>query len=124
MAALHEKLDGYHPCLLEGVTGSGKTEVYLQLIEALAAKGKQSLVLVPEIGLTPQTPARFKSRFRVPVVALHSGLTDPERTGRLGSRRQRARHGHHRHPLGHFHTAGQAWCDHRRRGARRLLQAA
>ena len=79
LAALHEKLDGYHPCLLEGVTGSGKTEVYLQLIEAIAAKGKQSLVLVPEIGLTPQTLARFRSRFRVPVVALHSGLTDPER---------------------------------------------
>ncbi|MEC4768398.1 primosomal protein N' [Halomonas sp. CUBES01] len=79
LAALHEKLDDYHPCLLEGVTGSGKTEVYLQLIEAVAAKGKQSLVLVPEIGLTPQTLARFKNRFRVPVVALHSGLTDPER---------------------------------------------
>ncbi|KPQ21147.1 MULTISPECIES: primosomal protein N' [unclassified Halomonas] len=79
LAALHEKLDGYHPCLLEGVTGSGKTEIYLQLIEAVAAKGKQSLVLVPEIGLTPQTLARFKSRFRVPVLALHSGLTDPER---------------------------------------------
>ena len=79
LAALHEKLEGYHPCLLEGVTGSGKTEVYLQLIEAVAAKGNQSLVLVPEIGLTPQTLARFRSRFRVPVVALHSGLTDPER---------------------------------------------
>ncbi|CAM3641929.1 primosomal protein N' [Halomonas casei] len=79
LAALHEKLDGYHPCLLEGITGSGKTEVYLQLIEAVAGKGKQSLVLVPEIGLTPQTLARFRSRFRVPVVALHSGLTDPER---------------------------------------------
>lgn len=79
LAGLHEKLDGYHPCLLEGITGSGKTEVYLQLIEAVAAKGKQSLVLVPEIGLTPQTLARFRSRFRVPVVALHSGLTDPER---------------------------------------------
>lgn len=79
LAALHEKLSGYHPCLLEGVTGSGKTEIYLQLIEALAAKGKQSLVLVPEIGLTPQTLARFRSRFRVPVVALHSNLTDPER---------------------------------------------
>ncbi len=79
LAALHEKLDSYHPCLLEGVTGSGKTEIYLQLIEALAAKGKQSLILVPEIGLTPQTLARFKSRFKVPVVALHSGLTDPER---------------------------------------------
>lgn len=79
LAGLHEKLDGYHPCLLEGITGSGKTEVYLQLIEAVVAKGKQSLILVPEIGLTPQTLARFRSRFRVPVVALHSGLTDPER---------------------------------------------
>lgn len=79
LAVLHEKLESYHPCLLEGVTGSGKTEIYLQLIESLAAKGKQSLVLVPEIGLTPQTLARFRNRFRVPVVALHSGLTDPER---------------------------------------------
>ncbi|NYS59904.1 primosomal protein N' [Vreelandella salicampi] len=79
LAALHEKLDGFHPCLIEGVTGSGKTEVYLQLIEAVATKGKQSLVLVPEIGLTPQTLARFRRRFNVPVLALHSGLTDPER---------------------------------------------
>ncbi|MCB8888078.1 primosomal protein N' [Vreelandella malpeensis] len=79
LSALHENLDGYHPCLLEGVTGSGKTEIYLQLIEAIAAKGKQSLVLVPEIGLTPQTLSRFKSRFKVPVVALHSGLNDAER---------------------------------------------
>ncbi|MCL7928497.1 primosomal protein N' [Halomonas llamarensis] len=79
LSALHEKLDGFHPCLIEGVTGSGKTEVYLQLIEAVATKGKQSLVLVPEIGLTPQTLARFRRRFNVPVLALHSGLTDPER---------------------------------------------
>ncbi|WNL41723.1 primosomal protein N' [Halomonas sp. PAMB 3264] len=79
LAALHENLNGYHPCLLEGVTGSGKTEIYLQLIEAIAAWGKQSLVLVPEIGLTPQTLSRFKSRFNVPVVALHSGLNDAER---------------------------------------------
>ncbi|WP_447957183.1 primosomal protein N' [Vreelandella sp. EE7] len=79
LSALHENLAGYHPCLLEGVTGSGKTEIYLQLIEAIAAKGKQSLVLVPEIGLTPQTLARFKSRFKVAVVALHSGLNDAER---------------------------------------------
>ncbi|MFG6665928.1 primosomal protein N' [Halomonas sp. HNIBRBA4712] len=79
LAALHENLEGYHPCLLEGVTGSGKTEIYLQLIEALAAKGKQSLVLVPEIGLTPQTLSRFRSRFKAPVVALHSGLNDAER---------------------------------------------
>ncbi|WP_188115119.1 primosomal protein N' [Salinicola endophyticus] len=79
LAALHEGLDRYHPCLLHGVTGSGKTEVYLQLIEAVLGQGKQALVLVPEIGLTPQTLARFRKRFRVPVVALHSGLTDLER---------------------------------------------
>ena len=79
LAALHERLDAYHPCLLEGVTGSGKTEVYLQLIEAVVGRGRQALVLVPEIGLTPQTLARFRHRFRVPVVALHSGLTDHER---------------------------------------------
>ncbi|NWO57196.1 primosomal protein N' [Chromohalobacter israelensis] len=79
LAELHEGLDRYHPCLLHGVTGSGKTEVYLQLIEAILARGRQALVLVPEIGLTPQTLSRFRQRFQVPVVALHSGLTDLER---------------------------------------------
>ncbi|SHE63070.1 replication restart DNA helicase PriA [Modicisalibacter ilicicola DSM 19980] len=79
LAALHQELDRFHACLLQGVTGSGKTEVYLQLIEAVIARGRQALVLVPEIGLTPQTLARFRRRFRVPVVALHSGLTEAER---------------------------------------------
>ncbi|TDX27795.1 replication restart DNA helicase PriA [Modicisalibacter xianhensis] len=79
LSELHQGLDRYHPCLLQGVTGSGKTEVYLQLIEAIVTQGRQALVLVPEIGLTPQTLARFRRRFRVPVVALHSGLTDAER---------------------------------------------
>jgi len=79
LSTLHERLDAYHPCLLEGVTGSGKTEIYLQLIEAVVGRGRQALVLVPEIGLTPQTLSRFRKRFRVPVVALHSGLTDHER---------------------------------------------
>ncbi|MHB0776711.1 primosomal protein N' [Halomonas sp. WWR20] len=79
LAELHEGLDRYHPCLLHGVTGSGKTEVYLQLIEAVLSHGRQALVLVPEIGLTPQTLARFRKRFRAPVVALHSGLSDLER---------------------------------------------
>ena len=79
LAAIHERLDHFHPCLLHGVTGSGKTEVYLQLIEAVVSRGRQALLLVPEIGLTPQTLARFRQRFQVPVVALHSGLTDNER---------------------------------------------
>lgn len=73
------KSAGPRPCLLFGVTGSGKTEIYLQLIENVLQSGKQALVLVPEIGLTPQTVARFTHRFNVPVVALHSGLNDRER---------------------------------------------
>lgn len=65
--------------LLEGVTGSGKTEVYLHAIAYCLQQGKQALVLVPEIGLTPQTIARFERRFAVPIVALHSGLSQRER---------------------------------------------
>nr|MDT0252896.1 primosomal protein N' [Endozoicomonas sp.] len=72
-------LGAYRTYLLEGVTGSGKTEVYLQAISAALAKGKQTLVLVPEIGLTPQTVRRFRDRFNVPVACLHSGLNDGER---------------------------------------------
>ncbi|CAB0151432.1 Primosomal protein N' [Pseudidiomarina piscicola] len=65
--------------LLEGVTGSGKTEVYLQAMAEVLRKGKQVLVIVPEIGLTPQTLQRFQKRFAVPIVMLHSALTDRER---------------------------------------------
>lgn len=65
--------------LLNGVTGSGKTEVYLQAITHFLNQDKQILVLVPEIGLTPQTIQRFRERFSVPVIALHSGLTEKER---------------------------------------------
>ena len=71
--------DGFNPILLEGITGSGKTEVYLQAIEKVLASGAQALVLVPEIGLTPQTVQRFKARFAVPVVALNSNMTDRQR---------------------------------------------
>ncbi|WP_169579647.1 primosomal protein N' [Saccharospirillum impatiens] len=66
--------------LLEGVTGSGKTEVYLQAMQRTLARGKRVLVLVPEIGLTPQTLTRFQQRFQDSLVALHSGLTDKQRT--------------------------------------------
>ena len=65
--------------LLEGVTGSGKTEVYLRLIEAVLARGRQALILVPEIGLTPQLLARFARRLPGPLAVLHSGLGDRER---------------------------------------------
>jgi primosomal protein N' (replication factor Y) (superfamily II helicase) len=71
--------DGFLACLLDGVTGSGKTEVYLRAIAACLDRGRQALVLVPEIGLTPQMLARFRARLGVPVHALHSGLADTER---------------------------------------------
>ncbi len=65
--------------LLEGITGSGKTEVYLRIIESVLAQGRQALVLVPEIGLTPQLVQRFNTRLNTPLVVLHSHLTDHER---------------------------------------------
>ncbi len=65
--------------LLNGVTGSGKTEVYLQLIERLGKQGLQSLVLVPEISLTPQLLNRFSRRLSGCIVTLHSALSDNER---------------------------------------------
>ncbi len=74
-----EGLDRFQPFLLDGVTGSGKTEVYLQLVNKVLNRGKQALVLVPEIGLTTQTIDRFRQRFAVPIVLLHSGLTDLQR---------------------------------------------
>lgn len=70
---------GYQSFLLDGITGSGKTEVYLQAIHHALKMGKQALILVPEIGLTPQTVHRFRHRFRVPVEVLHSNLTDKQR---------------------------------------------
>jgi len=70
---------GFHACLLEGVTGSGKTEVYLHLIEQQIAAGRQSLVLVPEIGLTPQLLDRFRRRLGDSIAVLHSNLTDVQR---------------------------------------------
>ncbi|MFZ5607545.1 MAG: primosomal protein N' [Pseudomonadota bacterium] len=70
---------GFAPFLLDGVTGSGKTEVYLQAIADCLARGRQALVLVPEIGLTPQLLGRFQRRLGVPVHVLHSGLGDGER---------------------------------------------
>jgi len=65
--------------LIHGITGSGKTEIYLQLIEKVIEKGKQGIVLVPEISLTPQTVARFMGRFGSRIAVLHSNLSDGER---------------------------------------------
>jgi primosomal protein N' (replication factor Y) len=78
---LTSALDGatYRAFLLQGVTGSGKTEVYLRAAEHALATGKGALVLVPEIALTPQLVGRFRSRFGGQVAVLHSGLKDKER---------------------------------------------
>ncbi|MFK4754462.1 primosomal protein N' [Oceanobacter antarcticus] len=76
---LNQQLGRFQPSLLEGITGSGKTEVYLQHLKQVLQRGQQVLVLVPEIGLTPQTVQRFRERVDVPVALMHSGLNDRER---------------------------------------------
>ena len=92
VAAIRAEFGHYRCHLLHGVTGSGKTEVYLRAIEAAIAQGKQALVLVPEIGLTPQLVQRFRARLPVPTAVLHSGLSDAERLcGWLAAREGRAR---------------------------------
>ncbi len=77
--AVIDALGRFQPLLLEGVTGSGKTEVYLAAIRECLARGRQALVLVPEIGLTPQMLRRFRQRLGIDVHSLHSGLADGER---------------------------------------------
>ena len=85
LAAVEEALaapENAKPLLLHGVTGSGKTEIYLQAIKSALARGKTAIVLVPEISLTPQTVERFKSRFAETedmVAVLHSRLSEGER---------------------------------------------
>ena len=81
LAAVVEGLDGgaFAPMLLQGVTGSGKTEVYLRAIREALDRGKSALVLVPEIALTPQLVGRFAARFGAGIAVLHSGLSDGER---------------------------------------------
>ncbi|HMM54054.1 MAG TPA: primosomal protein N' [Candidatus Desulfobacillus sp.] len=77
VAEIGQTLGRFAPFLLHGVTGSGKTEVYLQLIAAVLARGQQALLLVPEIALTPQLEERVSSRFRgARLVSLHSSLAE------------------------------------------------
>ncbi len=77
--AIHNALGGFQSLLLDGVTGSGKTEVYFNAVEQVLRADKQALILVPEIGLTPQLLKRFQQRFAVKIALLHSGLNDKAR---------------------------------------------
>jgi primosomal protein N' (replication factor Y) (superfamily II helicase) len=79
LGTLKNNNDRFYPCLLDGVTGSGKTEVYLQFISLLLEKNKQVLVLVPEINLTPQLSSRFEQRFNTTIVILHSSISKKQR---------------------------------------------
>lgn len=81
LSSLKEKWDkkDLKPSLIRGVTGSGKTEVFLQIIDYVLKDGKQAIVLVPEISLTPQTVERFVGRFGSKISVLHSGLSQGER---------------------------------------------
>jgi primosomal protein N' (replication factor Y) len=76
---IKKKSHEYQTWLLLGVTASGKTEVYLQLVESILLQKKQALILVPEIGLTPQTLFRFKARFQVTIVMMHSKMSESQR---------------------------------------------
>lgn len=77
--AISKNMNDHQIHLVHGVTGSGKTEIYLRLSEFVIAAGKQVLVLVPEISLTPQLTQRFQQRFKQPVAVLHSGMNDQQR---------------------------------------------
>ncbi len=78
-ASILKQSNNFHCFLLEGITGSGKTEVYMQLIAEKIRLGLQVIMLVPEISLTPQTIQHFQGRFADNIVAIHSGLTDKQR---------------------------------------------
>jgi primosomal protein N' (replication factor Y) (superfamily II helicase) len=75
VTAIQAALGTFQPFLLDGVTGSGKTEVYIRVLAQIIAAGQQALVIVPEIGLTPQLQARFSSRLSATLTVLHSALT-------------------------------------------------
>jgi primosomal protein N' (replication factor Y) (superfamily II helicase) len=96
VARIDASAQAFAAWVLQGATGSGKTEVYLQCAARTLARGGSVLVLVPEIGLTPQLVQRFRARLETPIAVLHSGLSDAERLAAWRA----ARSGHARVVLG------------------------
>lgn len=72
-------LGKFHVSLLQGITGSGKTEVYIEIVKKVLAQGKQALILIPEINLTPQTLKRFQTQLASPIGIIHSGMSSREK---------------------------------------------
>ena len=122
-AAIDGGTPGFRAILLDGVTGSGKTEVYFAAMQAALEAARQVLLLVPVIGLTPQTLNRIRGRFDVPLAVLHSALAE-------GARMEswRARRGPRPHrrgdALGRVRGSARTRPDRGRRGTRRVIQAA
>ena len=114
---------GFDPVLLDGVTGSGKTEVYFEAIAECLRQGKQALVLLPEIALTEPFLKRFQTRFGCEPVAWHSDLRSSQRRRAWRGDRQRRGQGHRRRTLGPVPALREPRPDRRRRGARAELQA-
>ena len=120
-AALRAKQ--FQTFLLHGVTGSGKTEVYLRAIDACLAFGQSALLLVPEIALTPAVAGQFYHRFGDQVAILHSAFNEAERAEQWRRIRGRPGPGRRRHPLRRVRAGAKSRPGHRRRRARRQLQA-
>ena len=97
--------------LLHGITGSGKTEVYLNSIDAVLAEGRSALLLVPEIALTPAMAGQFFSRFGDRVAILHSAFTDVERSEQWRRIRSRRRLRSGRNPVGRVRAGTQSGAD-------------
>ena len=79
VSALKKQADRFSISLLHGITGSGKTEVYIERVREVVAENKQALILIPEINLTPQTLSRFQSQLNSPVGLIHSGMSEKEK---------------------------------------------
>ncbi len=122
LALLDRRGDADRRLLLHGVTGSGKTEVYLAAVAAVLERGRSAIVLVPEIALTPQTASRFQQRFGDTVAILHSQLSDGERYDEWLRLRTRRGTRLRRPALGRLRAARAARADRDRRGARWFLQ--